>query len=1335
MATTSDELAQFLSRLRALCQSERMAEVEQSSLLLSACSPKLLEQKGLALLGLGVSSVQVGLGGKSLIELERPSAYHTSPNFPPHTFRPGDIARVEPNITGAAGKRGAKPPKKQLQASGDSEAQASVEGVVSDTRIVVSVEAESQDIELPERCRIIKLANSVTFDRMDRAIDSLERLVAQQPSDAPPSAVLALPLAQSLLAMKPMDPFAQLSQELIFKDDNLNDSQKEAVRFALESPEIALIHGPPGTGKTQTLVEIIRQLVERGKRVLVCGASNLAGLADNLLERLIPHQIPLTRIGHPARVLGNLHTETLEAQAARSDQAALAADAKSELEAAMSLLAGKGKTRPRGAERKKMWEEVRELRKEYRNREKVVVRSVLSEAKIVLATCHTSGSRQLANMHFDVVCIDEACQALEAVCWIPILKGSKLILAGDPLQLPPTIISLNGSSQKHSASKPTNPKASKKPISGKPPKSTPKSNVSSSKGPRAASEENDLNSSANSDNESVPGSVPLIQPANPRKLPRLVPLKSLEVTLFQRLEHMYGPSIKRMLTTQYRMHKKIAEFPSETLYGSTLISHESVASHLLRDLPGVSADQALAEITSEPVVFFDTAGCEFYEKLGDEGGDEGSRCNENEATIVKKWVEELVSAGLAPAQIAIIAPYQAQVTLLATMLRPIHPEIEIGTVDGMQGREKEAVILSLVRSNDKREVGFLKEKRRLNVAMTRPRRHLCVVGDSSTVEKGGSYLKKWMGWLESNADVRYAVPLLGLPNFLAAAELGQKRQFYTARRAVRLWSGEGAGLGIPSRGCIMGGARLWGSQAPHSASTMSQNKAQDKVAIEHLEDNKSATFSEDIEINKHRGIDQEIAQFAAQHAITIDEETNKRLLWKINKRVLAVMLVTYFIQSLDKGTMSFAAIMGIQKDANLHGQEYAALTTIFYAGSLVAEFPVNILCQKFPIGKFLGTAVVLWGTTLALTAVCKSFASLMVVRYLLGTFEAAVQPCFMLMTSMWYKRAEQGEYVSYWYAMNGLQQMVGGLLSYGVSHIHSPNIKSWQVLFTMLGAATVLWGIFIWFYLPDSPMRAKCYTDEDKTLMVERVRENQTGIQNKSFKREQAIEAFTDIQVWFYVLMQILNTLPTSGIGAFGNLIIKDGFGFDTLQTSLLSIVQGTVHILIVTSVAWAARKTKQTLYIMMAICVPMVATTSVLMTVPNGRSTRVGLLIAFYGTFWFNGVAVLLLSMITRNIAGQTKKSIVLTMSFIAWAAGNMIGPQVFQTKDAPRYRIGFTVHLAFYVAQIIVFFVLRLILVRRNKVKIEAAKAQGRTEEVNLDNAFDDMTDMENPEFRYQY
>ncbi|KAH7337710.1 AAA domain-containing protein [Rhizoctonia solani] len=761
MTTNNNDLEQFLVRMRALCLKERMAEVEQSSLLLSACSPKLLERKGLALLGLGVSNLQLGLGGKSLIELERPSAYHTSSNFPPHTFRPGDIARIEANATGTSGKRGTKTSKKQTQTSGDMDAQASVEGVVykvSDTRIVVSVEAESQDIELPERCRVVKLANSVTFDRMDRAIDSLERLVMQQASDGPPSTIETLSLAQSLLAMKSLERYTPVSDNLTLMDSNLNDSQKEAVKFALDSPEIALIHGPPGTGKTQTLVEIIRQLVQQGKRVLVCGASNLA--VDNLLERLVPHQIPLTRIGHPARVLGNLHTETLDAQAARSDQAALAADAKSELEEAMASLAGKGKARLRGLERKKMWEEVKELRKEYRKREKVIVQSVLSEAKVVLATCHSSGSRQLTNMRFDVVCIDEACQALEAVCWISILKGSKLILAGDPLQLPPTIISLNSSSHKSPTAKSAGSKLIKNFKSGKPSKSTPKSRTTpsnSSKEPQVVSEESGVDSPANSGDENDPSAIPSIYPTEPRKSHRLVPPKSLEVTLFQRLEQMYGTSIKRMLTTQYRMHKKIAEFPSETLYGSALISHESVASHLLRDLPGVSTDQGLAEVTSEPVVFFDTAGCEFYERVdNEEGGDEGSRSNENEATLVRKWVEELVSAGLTPAQIAIITPYQAQVTLLVSILRPTYPELEIGTVDGMQGREKDAVILSLVRSNDKREVGFLKEKRRLNVAMTRPRRHLCVVGDSSTVEKGGAYLKKWMSWLENNADVRYA---------------------------------------------------------------------------------------------------------------------------------------------------------------------------------------------------------------------------------------------------------------------------------------------------------------------------------------------------------------------------------------------------------------------------------------------------------------------------------------------------------------------------------------------------------------------------------------------------
>jgi len=125
--------------------------------------------------------------------------------------------------------------------------------------------------------------------------------------------------------------------------------------------------------------------------------------------------------------------------------------------------------------------------------------------------------------------------------------------------------------------------------------------------------------------------------------------------------------------------------------------------------------------------------------------------------VVKNWVGTLVDNGVLSSRIAIVTPYQAQVTLLTSILRPLHgPQLEIGTVDGMQGREKDAIIISLVRSNEARQVGFLKDKRRMNVAMTRAKRHLCVVGDSSTVQHGGSFLKKWLAWLETNADVRYA---------------------------------------------------------------------------------------------------------------------------------------------------------------------------------------------------------------------------------------------------------------------------------------------------------------------------------------------------------------------------------------------------------------------------------------------------------------------------------------------------------------------------------------------------------------------------------------------------
>lgn len=679
-----------------------------------------------------------------------------------------------------------KPAKAKKPAAGDGKSARSVEGVVykvTDTRIVVAVDAsdsQSDDLDLPDRCRVVKLANSVTYDRMEKALDQLEKLVVPSATGGnPPAWPKMTKLVEVLMGTsEPTKP--QPLKDVTFFDATLNDSQKEAIKFAIAAPEVACIHGPPGTGKTHTLIELIRQLTSvtpsnpKPLRLLVCGASNLS--VDNIVERLVAlpsastgEKLKITRLGHPARVMAHegVLDATLDAQAGRSDQAALAKDVKNEIEAAMSVLTGKGKgakgKAPRGAERKKMWEEVKALRKEYRQREGGVVETVLAESQIVLATCHSAGSKQLYKHDFDVLIIDEATQALEAVCWIPIFKAKKLILAGDPMQLPPTILSVDSKKAKSKDKPNSTPKSSsKKPDpKQKEKKSAQTEDVLESPQPLSDDEASQSSESEGSEDDKAVKSAkaPSNRPPAAAKVPskRLRPPRSLETTLFDRLEKMYGPGIKRMLNVQYRMHAQIAEFPSKVMYAGKLTSHPSVAAHLLKDLSnaGVDNEEDEKEVLGTPVVFFDTAGCEYFERLeGD--GDEGSRCNENEAEVVKRWVEKLVGASVLPSQIAVITPYQAQVTLLTSLLRPTYgAELEIGTVDGMQGREKEAVVISLVRSNETREVGFLKDKRRLNVAMTRARRHLCVVGDSSTVQHGGSFLKKWIKWLEDNADVRF----------------------------------------------------------------------------------------------------------------------------------------------------------------------------------------------------------------------------------------------------------------------------------------------------------------------------------------------------------------------------------------------------------------------------------------------------------------------------------------------------------------------------------------------------------------------------------------------------
>lgn len=513
-------------------------------------------------------------------------------------------------------------------------------------------------------------------------------------------------LTRVLFGLDTPTPVSQDEAEVEFLDQTLNDGQRDAVGFALASREVALIHGPPGTGKTYTLIELIRQFVQRKLRILVCGPSNIS--VDNIVERLAPHKLPIIRLGHPARLLPSVLNHSLDVLTQTSEAAGIVKDVRKEMDAKQASIK---KTR-NGRERKAIYNDMKDLRKEYREREKQCVTTLVGGSKVVLATLHGAGGFQLRNEQFDVVIIDEASQALEAQCWIPLLSAKKVVLAGDHLQLPPTVKSLDHD------------------IKPKPEKDKDKPNGGSG---------------------------------------------SLEVTLFDRLLTLHGPSIKRMLTTQYRMHEKIMRFPSDEMYDSQLLAAPAVASRLLTTLPYEVQE---TDDTKEPLVFYDTQGGDFPEATSSSssspsssdptanGGKKpptkasllnDSKSNPSEALLVRHHVRKLVAAGVKPEHVAVVTPYNAQLAYLSRELglRDLFPGLELGSVDGFQGREKEAVVVSLVRSNGGGEVGFLGERRRLNVAMTRPKRHLCVIGDSETVGKGSRFLKRWMEHLEAEADLRY----------------------------------------------------------------------------------------------------------------------------------------------------------------------------------------------------------------------------------------------------------------------------------------------------------------------------------------------------------------------------------------------------------------------------------------------------------------------------------------------------------------------------------------------------------------------------------------------------
>ncbi|MGL4460793.1 MAG: AAA domain-containing protein, partial [Planctomycetia bacterium] len=469
-------------------------------------------------------------------------------------------------------------------------------------------------------------------------------------------------LRRVLLGERPAE-FDAVVPRIDWLNKDLNESQRDAVRLALAARDVALLHGPPGTGKTTTVVELIRQAVRRGESVLACAPSNLA--VDNMLERLVAGGEAAVRIGHPARVLPALRRHTLDVLVDEHDDVRLARKLSKEAYALFRQADRWTRGKPAPGEKRDQRQEARSLLADAKRLEAGAAAEILAKANIVCSTLTSVDADILGERFFDLVVIDEGCQSTEPACWIPLDRCRKVALAGDHCQLPPTVVS-----------------------------------------PEAQA-------------------------------------GGLGVSLLERLAHTFGRPWLRRLDVQYRMNRRIMEFSSAEFYAGSLLADPSAADRLLTDAPAVAAAveacslEVLALMPGDPVHLIDTAGAGLDEEAEPEGE---SRRNRGEAELVRRRVLELLAVGVPPTDVAVITPYAGQVRFLRELLVDAKG-VEIDTVDGFQGREKEVVVLSLVRSNAAGTIGFLSEVRRTNVAWTRAKRKLIVIGDTATLSHHAFYAR------------------------------------------------------------------------------------------------------------------------------------------------------------------------------------------------------------------------------------------------------------------------------------------------------------------------------------------------------------------------------------------------------------------------------------------------------------------------------------------------------------------------------------------------------------------------------------------------------------------
>ncbi|KAK2779231.1 hypothetical protein FQN53_001478 [Emmonsiellopsis sp. PD_33] len=463
-------------------------------------------------------------------------------------------------------------------------------------------------------------------------------------------------------------------------------------------------------------------------------------------------------------------------------------------------------------------------------------------------------------------------------------------------------------------------------------------------------------------------------------------------------------------------------------------------------------------------------------------------------------------------------------------------------------------------------------------------------------------------------------------------------------------------------------------------------------------------------------------------AAPITPEESRKLLWKIDLIMIPLIMGTVILAAVDKVIISNAAIYGMKEDTKLVGNQFSWVGSIFYFGYLLFEYPSALLVQRFPVAKGLSAAVLILAALMLCSAATQNFAGLASVRFIMGMCEAIFFPACSILTVMWWTTQEQPIRVAFWF--NQLSSVFSGIVSYGIGQA-STSLSPWRLLFIVLGCFSVLWSILLFLFLPDSPVKCWYMTDREKYICLERVKGNNTGIEDKTIKWYQVKECLLDPKTWLLAVFSLAQNIPNGGLVTFAAIIVS-GLGYSPLITTVLGIPTGVLATVwqLLLSFLVSRCKNARCIIIATANIVPM-ACAILMWKLP--RSNQQGLLAAYYVFYTYWAPYVLSTSLPMANTSGHSKKITLNAIYFTAYCVGNIIGPQLFRQEYAPTYSKGYEGLLACVViasASILAYgFLCR-------------TENQKRDREQNVDlsdlaaeTAFSDLTDKEKRSFRYTY